>query len=291
MSKEVKLYKKPAVINNSKNRDRDDYSFANINLLGKCNVACFFCLGKEIERELSCHNQLTTHFNEWKNFPKFLASCVKNKIEKIYVTGQNTDSLLYKHLGELIDHLHDLKFKVGLRTNGYLAHKKMYEINKCELSVGYSIHSLNPVTNKMILGRSDIPNWEDIIPSTKHPRVQIVLNRCNKFEFYPLLRYLSKYADHLRYIQVRRVSTDTRQEVLAPDQVAYEEVYSEVSKIFPMTRKFFRDAEECDIFGMPVVFWRTIKTSVNSMNYFTDGTLSDEYFVVEGYLKNRYKGD
>ena len=75
--------------------------------------------------------------------------------------------------------------------------------------------------------------------------------------------------------------------ILAPDQVAYEEVYSEVSKIFPMTRKFFTDAEEYDIFGMPVTFWRTIKTSANSMNYFTDGTISDSYFVVEGYLKNR----
>lgn len=38
---------------------------------------------------------------------------------------------------------------------------------------------------------------------------------------------------------------------------------------------------------MEVVFWRTIKTSVNSLNYFIDGVVSDLYFVVEGYLKNR----
>lgn len=31
--------------------------------------------------------------------------------------------------------------------------------------------------------------------------------------------------------------------------------------------------------------WRTVETSVNSINYFTDGTISDEYFIVEGYLK------
>ena len=49
------------------------------------------------------------------------------------------------------------------------------------------------------------------------------------------------------------------------------------------------DAICCNIYDKPVVFWRTIKTSVNSLNYFTDGTVSDEYFVVEGYLKNRKK--
>jgi hypothetical protein len=31
--------------------------------------------------------------------------------------------------------------------------------------------------------------------------------------------------------------------------------------------------------------WRTVGTSVNSLNYFTDGTLSGEYFVIEGYSK------
>jgi hypothetical protein len=34
----------------------------------------------------------------------------------------------------------------------------------------------------------------------------------------------------------------------------------------------------------------TVRTSVNNYNYFTDGTVSDEYFVIEGYLKNRLQG-
>lgn len=51
-------------VNNTKNRERDDFSFANINLLGKCNVDCFFCLGKDIENELSCHNQLKDFYQQ-----------------------------------------------------------------------------------------------------------------------------------------------------------------------------------------------------------------------------------
>jgi hypothetical protein len=37
--------------------------------------------------------------------------------------------------------------------------------------------------------------------------------------------------------------------------------------------------------GKKVSIWRTVGTSVNSLNYFTDGTLSNQYFVIEGYSK------
>jgi hypothetical protein len=46
-------------------------------------------------------------------------------------------------------------------------------------------------------------------------------------------------------------------------------------------------ADVFEISGVPVCFWRTVKTTIGSFNYFTDGTSSDEYFVVEGYLKAR----
>lgn len=272
------------IVNTDKNRFRDDYSFANINLLGKCNVRCFFCLGLDIADKLNQYNQLEIHFLKWKNFNQFLRKCKEASIQKIYITGQNTDSLIYKYLDELIDFLHRENFLVGLRTNGYLALKKLKEINKCDLSAGYSIHTLNPIANKMIMGRLDIPDWKKIIPATRNPRTSIVLNRCNKYEFFELLRFLAKFENN-RYIQVRRVSTDTRTDLLMPDMVAYEEIYSQVRDIFSIKKKFFTDAEIYEIYGKDVVFWRTIKTSVNSMNYFTDGTVSDTYFIIEGYLK------
>ena len=271
-------------INTDKNRNRDSYSFANINLLGRCNVDCFFCLGKDIKEELRPHNQLDLHFKEWRNFWDFLERCRTEKVGKLYITGQNTDSLLYKYLDELIDHLHSLEFKVGLRTNGYLALEKMHTINKCELSAGYSIHTLSPLTNRMIMRRKDIPDWARIISLTERPRVSIVLNRCNQHELFNVLDYLKNFIN-IRYIQVRRISTDTRIEELTPDMVAYEQVYSQVRNIFPLKKTLWGDAEVYDIFGKDVVFWRTVKTSVNSLNYFTDGTVSDMYFIVEGYKK------
>jgi molybdenum cofactor biosynthesis enzyme MoaA len=283
-------------INTRKNRKRDPYTFANINLIGRCNVDCFFCLGKDIQKELAPHNQLCVHFSEWKNFKLFLQRCKDYRIEKIYLTGQNTDSLQYHYVDELVDYLHKEKFKVGLRTNGYEAlhpHKDhgwsvRDVINKCELSVGYSIHSLDPLTNWMIMKRKHLPDWDNILTNTKNPRVSIVLNRCNKSEFFKLLRFLQQYPN-IKYIQVRRISTDKRVTELTPDMIAYEEVYSQVRNTFPQVALLWKDAEVYEIFGQQVVFWRTVKTTVNSMNYFTDGTVSDMYFVVEGYLKYRNK--
>jgi molybdenum cofactor biosynthesis enzyme MoaA len=272
--------------NSGKNRSREAPSFANLNLLGRCNVNCFFCLGKDIEAELSGQNQLGVPFQDWKNFWSFLGLCKQNGIEKLYITGQNTDSLLYRYLWDLVRELHQRDFQVGLRTNGYLALKNMDAINQCELSTGYSIHSLDPRTNRLILGREDIPPWPQILKITQRPRVQIVVTRYNEHEIMKLLRWLEQYPN-VRYIQVRRVSTDTRLEELRPDIEAYTRVYDHVNYCFgPPLRTLWGDADVYQIHGHEVVFWRTVKTTVNSFNYFTDGTISAEYFVVEGYLKN-----
>lgn len=273
------------LVNWDKNRDRGEYEFANINLLGRCNAKCFFCLGLDLQKELEGLDFNDVHFNEWKNFTAFLVKCGQLGIKKIYITGQNTDSLQYKYLSQLIDNLHSTGFKVGMRTNGYLALTRMNEINKCDCSVGYTIQSLDPTTVRMILGRSDIPDWKFIIPDTKNCRVQIVINRCNKLEFWKILRFLKQFKN-IKYIQARRISTDNRQEELAADAIAYEEIYTQVRDIFPLKNKLWGDAEIYDIYGMDVCFWRTVKTTINSLNYFVDGTISDEYFIVEGYKKH-----
>lgn len=271
-----------------KNRNREDYSFANINLLGKCNAKCFFCLGEDIPELLSIHNQIGTHFTEWKNFGKFIDKCKAENIRNLYITGQNTDSLLYKYLGELIDFLQDVfDFNVGIRTNGYLFEKKpelIDVVNKCKANVGVSIHSMNKDTNFKILGRSHIPDWDLILPQIKNLRVSIVVNRYNISEFFGLLEYLSRF-DNIKYIQARRISTDTRYEQFAEDIQRYEELFKFIEATNKKVGDFYT-AEIYNFFGKNVSFWRTVQTSVNSVNYFTDGTISGNYFVIEGYIEN-----
>ncbi len=275
------------VVNLAKQREREAPSFANINLLGTCNARCFFCRGRDIEKEVAGIDSQGVPYDQLPRLTEFLESCERMSVRKLYITGQNTDSLLYRDLAPLITSLRGIGFQVGLRTNGYVALDKMDAINLCDLSVGYSIHTLSPVTSKMILGRKDIPDWDRILERTTAPvRVSIVLNRCNRHELFPLLRWIAQKPT-VRYVQVRRVSTDRRVDELMPDMVAYEEAYSVVRDAFPCTGRMHGDAEVYSIYGKDVVFWRTVKTTIGSLNYFSDGTISDVYFVVEGYLANR----
>lgn len=272
----------------TKNRNREKPDFANINLLGQCNVNCYFCLGKDIQKELSGKNQLTTHFSQWKNFELFLNDCKENGIKKLYMTGQTADGLQYKYLEEIVDYLQDQGFIVGVRTNGMLAKKKIDIINKMKSGIGYSIHTINPETNKKIMGTDKIPDWEYLLNNSgDNVRVSIVLNKHNKDEFYELLDYLSGF-DKINYIQVRRISTDTRYDLLKEDVTLYEDVFNEFKQKFNQFGQFY-NAEQYNYKGKEVDFWRTVETSINSFNYFTDGVISKEYFIVEGYLNNLKK--
>lgn len=266
-----------------KNWDRSAPSFANINLLGVCNADCYFCLGKDIDPILSKQNQLVVHYSKWKNFEQFLTLCEENSVNKLYITGQNTDSLMYRHLDELVPYLQGRGFDVGLRTNGYLSGKKLDVMNSCRSSVGLSIHTLDGETNAKIMGRSDIPDWENIIPLITNVRVSIVVNRHNYNEVPSLLAYISRFPN-VKYIQLRRICTDTREEYFMPDIEAFERVAEIIHDQAPMIGDFY-GAPLYEIHGKEICVWRTVKTDIDSYNYFTDGTISDEYFVVEGYMR------
>lgn len=271
-----------------KNRKRDKYTFANINLLGKCNADCYFCLGKDIPELLNKHNQIHTHFSQWKNFEKFLKQCKSNNINKLYLTGQNTDALCYDFFEEIVIFLKSKGFKIGIRTNGYLIERNIHAIRNLNGGIGLSIHTLNADTNLKIMGINKIVNWVNIIPRIKTEnntvRVAIVINRYNKEEIIPLIAYLSQFKQ-IQYIQARRISTDTRYEELKEDIKIYESLYQSVIKTFPVYDNFY-SAQRVNMFGKEVCWWRTVETTANSLNYFTDGTISDNYFVVEGYLNN-----
>lgn len=277
----------------NKNRNREEYMFANINLLGKCNANCYFCLGKDIPDLLNIHNQLHVHFSEWKNFESFLKDCKSRGIKRLYLTGQNTDALLYEYFDELIDYIQDQGFELGIRTNGYLIEKHLREIRKLKGGVGLSIHSLDSETNNKIMGRPDILDWERLIPAiksdTNHIRVAIVINRYNKNQIIDIIKYLSKF-DEIDYIQARRISTDTREDALLEDVEIYENLYREVEKEFSVYDTFY-NAQRIRMFGKEVCWWRTVETTANSINYFTDGTISGNYFIVEGYLNNYKHGE
>jgi len=270
----------------AKNLQREQkYSFANINLLGKCNANCYFCLGKDIEDVLSKQNQLNVHFSKWDKLDEYLELCKNYGVEKIYLTGENTDPLIYTYLGELIDYVQDKGFHVGIRNNGYLALKKINDINRCKDEIGYSVNAISAEANQHVMGRKDIPNWKEIIPNTNNPRTSIIVSRYNESEFFDIVKFLSQF-ENIRYIQARCIVSETRNDQMVPDQEAFERLHQKVKESYEEVDNF-HGAPIYEIHGKKVSFWRNWNTDINSLNYFSDGTISESYFIINGYLQNQ----
>lgn len=272
----------------NKNYNRSKYTFANINLLGSCNLDCFFCLGKDLEQEFSKYNQLTTRIPNLPNLNKFLNLCVEEKIKKIYITGQNTDSLLYQYLYNLINYLQERwKFKVGLRTNGLLVAKKIETINKCKGTVSTTMLTFNPDTMYKITKSKIIPNFHWIFTNISAPqRVATVFTLQNKDEILNLIKFVSNYPQ-VKYFQIRRISTDTRYNSLKEHIEAFELFIDEVIKPNFKQIGTYEKSHIFDVYGVPTTIWRTVQTTANSINYFSNGVISKEYFIIEGYKGNR----
>ena len=266
-----------------KNWDRSAPSFANINVLGKCNADCYFCLGKDIDPIFSNQNQMRDHFSTWKKFDEFLDTCKQRNIPNIYLTGQNTDALMYRYLGEILDYVQGQGFKMGLRTNGFLAPKKMDAIAKCIANPGFSIHTRDFDTQQLMMGKSPMPDWEKILTEVDHCRVSIVASKYNVAEIPEMLEWLGNFPS-VQYVQIRRICTDSREDFLIEDALCFDRLLVDVVKEHTQVGEFYA-APIYSIAGKDVCFWQTVKTDIDSVNYFTDGTISDEYFVIEGYMR------
>jgi len=267
----------------TKNRDRSEYSFANINFLGKCNLDCFFCLGKDLADEFGKYNQLTTPVFMLPNFDEFIGICKRLKIKNIYVTGQNTDALLYKDLHFLIKHLQAIGFNVGIRTNGLLADEWIDTLSMCRASVSYTLLTRNKETMKAITGSPQLPKLDKIMPAVKaRQRIATVVTKQNQYEMLQLINYARTLKPD--YFQIRRISTDHRYSELREHIIAFDEVKAVIASQFPLVSSY-EGAPIYDANGLKVVLWETVRTSANSINYYSNGVISDEYFIIEGYEK------
>ncbi len=282
----------------TKNRDRSPYSFANINLLGKCNLDCFFCLGKELKDEFNGYNYENTSYLDFKNFGDFLKKCKEEKIQQLYITGQNTDPLQYKYLKELREFLQKEGFCVGLRTNGVFSTLHMEEINKFNTcmgdAVGYTMLSLSKKKTYLMTKTQAVPNWIRIFNETTVPfRVSIVITKYNYRDIVYMLGFLRafKFNINFKYVQIRRISSDNRCELMKPHQEVYEIVKRYFLMMYPKRslEKVYERAPIYTVNGLDICLWETVNTTANSLNYFPNGVISDEYFIVEGYLKNKDK--
>ena len=259
---------------------RVDYS--EILFVGKCNFNCFYCLGHEMHKSTMC-NTLNTHFQKWPNFDKWLNSLKANNVRTIYLSSTNSEPLLYAYLSELIDFLQDIGFNVGIRTNASL---DTTVCNKCKEEISLSLQSLNPETFKKITGVmltfDFIENLKKI--TSDNVRVSIVVNRYNKNEIFDMINKLKDL--NIRYVQLRQCYKYYETDI-QPDIDAFNKIRSKLTS-FPI-KGYFNESVIYDVDRLSVSVWETVfkKESISSSNYWTNGIVTENNLLVEGYENER----
>lgn len=256
--------------------------YGEILFVGQCNLKCFYCLGHEMHASTKC-NTLNTYFKDWPHFDEWINKLLENNVQKIYLSSTNSEPLLYSYLSDLIDYLQDLGFKVGIRTNASL---DTSVCSKCKEEVSLSLQSLNPETFKKI---AEVPLTFDFLENlrkidTDNIRVTIVVNRYNYLEIFDMLNKLKDF--NLRYVQLRQCYKYYDVDI-TPDIDAFKYVIN-LLKRYPIKGNF-NESIIYDVNGLSVSVWETVfkKESISSSNYWTNGVITDNNLLVEGYEDGR----
>lgn len=259
-------------------------NYGEILFVGKCNFNCFYCLGHEMHPSV-IEDTFNVHFSKWRYFEKWLNYLHNNNVKTMYLSSTNSEPLLYKYIDELIDYLQNDGFDVGIRTNGSL---NVECCNKCKEEISLSLQSLNIDTFYKITG---VPLKFDFLENlskiqSNNIRVSIVVNRYNYLEVEDMLNILKNY--NLQYVQLRKCYKYYDEDI-APDIKAFEYV-KEKLKAYKVKGNF-HESIIYDVNNLPVSVWETVfeKSSISSSNYWTNGIITDNNLLVEGYNDEYYR--
>ena len=207
------------------------------------------------------------NLNEWplKNINEFIMLCKKHLIKEIFLTGTNTDPLLFKHHEKLTEILKENGFIVGIRTNGtaknFLKELSLYDKGSL------TICSTNHVINKKMMG-GEPPNISAVLNFIKDLKVNIVLGNEN------IGIDIWKTINNIYDFGIRKVNL---REPYGQPHIGWESF---------MTKEY-----NCNHLGMPqwffkdmlITYWDVHYVEVESVNLYASGRISEDYPITRGY--------
>jgi hypothetical protein len=241
-----------------------DHWFGNVHLSGPCNRACYFCIGQ--------HMMALDGFDTRDTWPlegldEFMRQCRERRVSDVWVSGTNTDHLLYRHTEALVGRLRELGVPVGVRTNGiaipnhrdrWLAYDK----------ASVTVCSLDPVINASMMGGPPA-DLSDILHDPREIAIYVVLGPENRADVPRTLDKLCAYG---------------------PRKVNLREPYGQPHQGNPLSA-WLPDNE---LFGMPVykwgpltvTYWDVHYVAVNSVNLYASGRVSVDYPITRGHAED-----
>lgn len=227
--------------------------FGNIHLSGPCNRSCYFCIGQHM-MALDSENRRGVH--------------------DVFVTGTNTDPLLFKHAPKLSA---ELRWRVpcarvGIRTNA-AALRSVEQLLPYEMG-SVTVCSLKPDIYRAMMGSGEPPDLQRVISLCDEagwrepPKVNVVLGPENKND---VLGTIARCED----AGIRRINL--------------REPYGQPTVGNPLER--LESWRVPDVLGMPsyqlggvkVTYWDVHYCEVESVNLYASGRVSEDYPITRGH--------
>lgn len=242
-----------------------EHWFGNVHLSGPCNAKCYFCIGQHMQA-VDALNVLDT----WPlpNLDEFASKCRERNVREVFVTGTNTDPLLYRHLPALRAALSE--FRLGARTNGLLisSNPERYQIFD---KVSVSIPTLNRDTYAMVMGTgAPPPTARHIFSGPRDVKINMVLLPETR-------RHIERDVEELARWGVSRINL--REPYGQPHVGNPFAWHVPVSRAFGMPQYKFGETL--------VTYWDVHYVEVESVNLYANGFVSETYPITRGVDFNR----
>jgi hypothetical protein len=237
--------------------------FGNIHLSGPCSRSCYFCIGQ--------HMLAVDKFNVLDTWPLpgwdgFLEECEKHPIETVYVTGTNTDPLLYRHLHWLTLAIRAAGYSPGIRTNGIGWTR---EVGTWFDKGSLTVCSLDEAVNRRMMGGPP-PKVEQVLRDMPDLKINIVLGPENCEDVLNTLRRLAM-------IGIKRANL---REPYGQPHVG--DPLAERAKEYGIQPDMTLGMPTYQCYGMRVTYWDVHYVEVESVNLYANGHTSVEYPITRG---------
>jgi len=241
------------------------YEFGNILFGGACNQKCPFCIGHQLDPQLTPDN-----LRKWPidNLDRFIAKIKETNTKRLIFTGTRTDPQLYKYEAKLLALLREQipGIHISLHTNGILSTRKMDLFNQYN-TVTISFNSFDPTIYQKLHGSSQMPNLPEILEKATIPvKLSCVLTEDN-------ITTLDQYLQTAANLGVKRL--------------ALRHLFNDEQRRRPLLftnlkpEKFHCGNPVFNINGMEATYWIFEKTTGKSLNLFSNGHISEEYVLAK----------
>ena len=241
------------------------FHFANLLFSGPCNARCPDCIGKQIDPRRAPSN-----LDEYppRGLERFLGLIREHEIREVVLTGANTDPLLYRPLGRLLDDLRAVLpagTRLGLHSNGRLALARMDLVRRFD-KLCLSVPSFDPVIYRAAMGVENVPDVDAIMDQSGLPdKLSCLVTEINRVE-------VPEYLEYCHQLGVRRVVLRKR----FGERRDWSDLLPGCWEN-PLEVRFGNPVYERR--GVQVTLWDFERAQIRSLNLFSSGEISAEYLL------------